>query len=78
LKSPMGRPLTARGPAADDDPPAWAHRVSIKRMSPAQESKFSRGPGPWVKVYFDRTLILKILALKLTIGKILNTVAAHI
>jgi hypothetical protein len=41
----------ARGPAADDDTRAWAHRVSIKRMSPAPGIKFSRGPGYWIKAF---------------------------
>jgi hypothetical protein len=30
----MGRLHIARGPAEDDDPRAWAHRIAIKRMSP--------------------------------------------
>jgi hypothetical protein len=63
----------------DDDPQAWAHRVSVKRVSPAQVIKFSavRGNG-LSQFYFHGMLIKKIVALKRTIGKILNRSAAHI
>jgi hypothetical protein len=40
----------------DRDTLAWAHHVSIKKMSPAPGIKFSRGPGQRVKA-FDGTLI---------------------
>jgi hypothetical protein len=47
----MGRLHIARGPTADDDPQAWAHRVSIKRMRPSPVIKFSFGMGPRVKTF---------------------------
>jgi hypothetical protein len=47
----MGRSHRARGLAADDDTRAWAHGVSIKKMSPAPGIKFSRSLGQWVKSF---------------------------
>jgi hypothetical protein len=75
----MGRPHIARGPAADDDTQAWAHRASIRKMSPLPGIKFSRGPGQRVKAFLLRWNVdLKIVALKRLIGKYFNRLAAHI
>jgi hypothetical protein len=61
----------SKGLTADNNTGAWAHRVSIKKMSPAPGIKFSRGPGQRVErhFYFDGTLILKIVAIKRLMGK---------
>jgi hypothetical protein len=47
----MGRLIIARGPAENGDTRAWAHRVSIKKMSPEPEIEFSRGRGQLVKAF---------------------------
>jgi hypothetical protein len=67
----MSRGPTAysMGPAADDGPRAWAHLVSVKSMSPTPGIKFSRGPGPRVKVFLLRTNVdLKNRILKIRYG----------
>jgi hypothetical protein len=50
----MGRPHIARGTAADNNTQTWAHHVCIKKMSPAQGIKLSRGPGQRVKAFLFR------------------------
>jgi hypothetical protein len=42
---------TAYSKGAGHEHRAWAHRVSIKSMSPAPGIKFSRGSGPQVRAF---------------------------
>jgi hypothetical protein len=60
----------------DDDTRAWAHRVTIKRMSLAPGIKFSCGPGPLVKAFLLRSNVdLKICSFKTVDRKIFKKVS---
>jgi hypothetical protein len=66
----MGRPHIARGPVADDDTRACAHRVTIKRMS---------GPGQLVIEFLLRWNVdLKNRSFKMVDQKIFKQSAAYI
>jgi hypothetical protein len=75
----MGRPHIAKGPAMDDNPQAWAHCVSIKRVSPAPVIKFICGQGHQIKAFLlPWNVDLKNCGFKWLIGKTLIRSAAHI
>jgi hypothetical protein len=72
----MGPPHIARGPAADNYTRAWAHRITIKIMSPTPGIKFSRGPGQRVKAFLLRWNVdLKKCSLKTVDWKIFKQVS---
>jgi hypothetical protein len=63
----------------DNDPRAWAHRISIKRMSPTPGIKFSLGLRPQVKAFLLLLNIdLKNRTFKWLTIKIVNRSVAHI